>query len=40
MAVNDDDPESKAVIIGIMNIATLSTSGLQIAEGANIPDFS
>jgi len=40
MAVNDDDMGSKAVIIGVMGVATLATSGLQTAECAIIPDFS
>lgn len=32
-AVNDDDPESKAIAIGIMEVAIIITAGLQTAEG-------
>ena len=32
IAVNDDDPESKAVVIGVMAVANLATAGLQTAE--------
>jgi hypothetical protein len=32
VAVNDDDPESREIIIGVMAVANVVTGGLQIAE--------
>ncbi|WP_291985247.1 hypothetical protein [Candidatus Accumulibacter sp. ACC007] len=32
LAVNDDDPESKAIAIGVMAVANIAYSGLQTAE--------
>jgi hypothetical protein len=32
VAVNDDDPESRAIEIGVMAVANLATAGLQTAE--------
>ncbi len=34
LAVNDDDPESKAIEIGVMAVANLAYAGLQVAEAA------
>lgn len=34
MAVNDDDPETKAIEIGVMALANLACAGLQTAEAA------
>ncbi|KAI1313281.1 hypothetical protein F5Y03DRAFT_406560 [Xylaria venustula] len=34
VAVNDDDPESRAITIGVMVVVNLATAGLRLAESA------